>query len=108
MSKKNRTIEQIDGNNSITDDSDEYIDNEVEKYLATGEISCQNFCFNDVCQELFSDIKNSSLSFSDKKKELLRAVEVKRKSIEKRWGPLEYLRFTRWNRGYSSRLDFLN
>ena len=48
------------------------------------------------------------VSVSDKKKELFSAIETKRKSIEKRWGPLEYLRFPPWIRGYNCRLDFLN
>ena len=106
MSKKHRIIEQIDSNNSFADDTDPCIENDVEKYLATGDLSCENFCFDYVCEGLISTIKNSSLNFSEKKKELLKSVEVNRKSIEKRWGPLEYLRFPPWNMGYSSRLNF--
>ena len=74
MSRRHARIEQIDGNNSFSDETDEYIENEVENYLSTGEISCENFCFNDVWEELINTIKRSDLSSSDKKKEMLKAV----------------------------------
>ena len=90
MSKKHARIEQLD---ESEESDDPYVQNEIENYLATGEISCQNFIFNTVCEELFNVIKSSNLSVSEKKKELIKAVEAKRKSIEGRWDPLEYLRF---------------
>ena len=77
MSKKHARIEQLDGSTSFSEESDDpYVQNEIENYLATGEISCQNFIFNTVCEELFNVIKSSNLSVSEKKKELLKAVEA--------------------------------
>ena len=56
------------GSTSFSEESDDqYVQNEIEKYLATGEISCQNFIFNTVCEELFNTIKSSNLSVSEKK-----------------------------------------
>ena len=96
--KKHASIEQVDGNDSISFCENEadlleyYKDNDedLEEYYQTGELKSYGVLWDAL---LFDIYKYSS----DPGKELLVALEAKRKAIEKENGIGSYMEWSPWN-----------
>ena len=94
MSKKHPTIEQIDGNVSVTEqlDDEEFYkeyDEEIESFLKTGKLGSNGELWDCL---MFVISKHSS----DPQKELLLALEARRTAIEEGFGPGSYVKAPPW------------